>query len=68
MVELKVEGMTCNHCVSAVTQAVRRIDSSARINVDLVANRVWVESVAGEEEIKTAIADAGYDVTESKRL
>lgn len=68
MVELKVEGMTCNHCVSAVTQAVRTIDSNARINVDLVAHRVWVESVAGMEEIKTAIADAGYDIAESKQL
>lgn len=68
MYELKVEGMTCNHCVSAVTQAVRNIDANARINVDLVAQRVWVESDAGMETISSAIADAGYDVSESKRL
>lgn len=68
MYELKVEGMTCNHCVSAVTQAVRSIDSNARINVDLVAQRVWVESDAGMAEINAAVADAGYDVSESKRL
>lgn len=68
MYELKVEGMTCNHCVSAVTQAVRSIDATARINVDLVAQRVWVESDAGMEEINAAVADAGYDVSESKRL
>lgn len=68
MIELKVEGMTCNHCVSAVTQAVQSIDSNARINVDLIAHRVWVESDAGMEEIKAAITDAGYDVGESKRL
>lgn len=68
MVELKVAGMTCNHCVSAIKQAVRSIDSNARINVDLVAHRVWVESDAGMEEITAAVTDAGYDVSESKRV
>lgn len=68
MVELKVEGMTCSHCVSAVTQAVRKVDTNARINVDLVASRVWVESTADVNAIATAVTDAGYDILETKIL
>ena len=28
---LKVEGMTCGHCVAAVTQAVQAVDAAAEV-------------------------------------
>ncbi|MGV3742786.1 MAG: cation transporter, partial [Burkholderiaceae bacterium] len=46
MYELKVEGMSCGHCVKAVTGAVQGIDSAARVEIDLPSKTVRVESSA----------------------
>lgn len=35
MIELHVDGMTCGHCVSAVTRAVKSVDPQANVQVDL---------------------------------
>ena len=37
MIEFRVEGMTCGHCVSAVTRAVKAVDPEANVRVDLEA-------------------------------
>lgn len=39
-----VEGMTCGHCVRAVTRAVQALDPAARVEVDLDAGTVAVEA------------------------
>lgn len=64
MLELKVEGMSCGHCVKAVTESVQALDAGARVEVDLQAGKVRVESSAAPESIAGAIADAGYEVTQ----
>ena len=40
MIELKVAGMTCQHCVRAVTQAIQAEDPRAAVQVDLAAGPV----------------------------
>ena len=62
MIEFKVEGMSCQHCVAAVTQAIREQDESARVQVDLAAGRVSVESGRPAEILRAAIDEAGYTV------
>jgi copper chaperone len=57
-----VQGMTCNHCARAVGEAVRRVDPAAKVEVDLAAGRVAVDSVAGRERIAEAIRAEGYTV------
>jgi len=32
-----VVGMTCGHCVRAVTEAVQHVDPTATVQVDLIA-------------------------------
>jgi copper chaperone len=60
---LEVQGMTCNHCVLAVTRAVKARDAQAEIRVDLAARRVEVESAILERAaIADAIQEAGYQV------
>jgi copper chaperone len=66
MYELQVEGMTCNHCVAAVTRSVKEIDSAANVDVDLATHKVRIDSKADINDIKSAVAEAGYDVTSSK--
>ena len=65
MYELKVEGMSCGHCVSAVTKSVKAVDASAKVEVDLPQQKVLVDSSEPLEDIKEAVVDAGYDVLEA---
>lgn len=62
-VTLKVEGMSCGHCVSAVEKAVTGAGASG--TVDLAAGKVTVqydEKKVSLDAIKSAIEDQGYDV------
>lgn len=59
----KVTGMTCGHCVRAVTDAVRGVDGAAQVEVDLGAGRVTVrDGTAAAERIAAAIVAEGYTV------
>ncbi|MET3244890.1 copper chaperone [Burkholderia sp. OAS925] len=60
--EFQVEGMSCQHCVAAVTNAIREHDDGAQVQVDLAAGRVTVESTQSVEALKAAIDEAGYTV------
>ena len=58
-----VEGMTCGHCVAAVTKAVKELDPAAQVKVDLASGKVEVDSAqAAREAIARAIEDEGYTV------
>ena len=60
--ELKIEGMSCGHCVKAVTNAVKSLDQNAKVDVDLGSKTVRVETQAEISVVASAIADAGYTV------
>jgi copper chaperone len=62
-IEFQVEGMSCQHCVAAVTNAIREHDEAAQVRVDLASGRVAVESVQLAETLKAAIDEAGYTAT-----
>ncbi|SHF43421.1 copper chaperone [Seinonella peptonophila] len=60
---LKVEGMSCAHCVSSIEGALKEIDVKA--NVDLATHQVEIDYQEGKpsiEAIKETIEDLGYDV------
>ncbi|RZI29602.1 heavy-metal-associated domain-containing protein [Pseudomonas orientalis] len=57
-----VEGMTCGHCVRAVTQAVQSQDADAEVTVDLAAKQVRVQSQLEREAIEQLIKEEGYTV------
>jgi len=63
MYELQVEGMSCNHCVGAVTRSVLAVDAGAKVAVDLQSRMVRVESKENIDAIKKAVIDAGYEVS-----
>lgn len=66
MMEFQVEGMSCQHCVAAVTRSIRDIDSQAQVSVDLEHGRVVVESSQPADALKEAIDEAGYTVLSAK--
>ncbi|UVJ44602.1 cation transporter [Pseudomonas sp. LS1212] len=55
-----VQGMSCGHCVRAVTAAVKRQDESAAVEVDLGNAQVRVESSLSAEQIIGLISEEGY--------
>ncbi len=62
VVELPVQGMSCGHCVRAVTDAIRARDPAAVVSVDLAAGRVRAETRLPAQEVRAAIEEEGYHV------
>ncbi len=60
--ELQVNGMTCQHCVKAVTQALQALDPQAQVEITLPQGQVTVQTQASRAQVVQAIADEGYDV------
>jgi copper chaperone len=62
MYELRVEGMTCGGCAKSVTRSIQTVDGNAKVDVDLKAKKVRVDTLANLEVVASAIEDAGYPV------
>ena len=60
MLELTLPTMTCGHCVSVVTKAIKQTDPPALVEIDLASHRVRVETTEDRETIESAVAEAGY--------
>ena len=57
----RVDDMTCGHCASTITNAIRAVDSEAAVDVDLGQHLVRVASSKVEsQQLRDAIAKAGY--------
>ena len=60
---LKIEGMTCQHCVSHVTEALEGVPGVAAAKVNLKKGEAVVKSEATSlEALSAAVAAAGYKV------
>ena len=57
-----VQGMSCGHCVNAVTNAVKSLDPQAQVQVDLAEGQVDVQSQQDRQAIARAIEEEGYKV------
>lgn len=59
-----VSGMSCQHCVDAVTAEVGRIDGVEQVTIDLAAGTAEVVSAAplADDQIREAIDEAGFDL------
>ena len=59
-----VTGMTCGHCVLSVREEVSEVPGVTTVDVDLASGRMTVEGDGyTDAAIKTAVAEAGYEVT-----
>lgn len=58
----QVKGMSCGHCVRAVTGAIQEIDSAATVQVDLETGTVDVASERPRSVLADAIREAGYEI------
>jgi copper chaperone len=55
-----VQGMSCGHCVNAITQALQAKDPAASVRIDLAAKEVGVESALTVDQVIAAITEEGY--------
>jgi copper chaperone len=61
MIAFEVNDMTCGHCISTITKAVKAADKDAKVQIDLASHRVQVEpATADADELADAIREAGY--------
>ncbi|BBG03689.1 MULTISPECIES: heavy-metal-associated domain-containing protein [Pseudonocardia] len=60
-----VTGMTCQHCVSSVTEEIGEISGVTDVSVDLPTGAVTVTSDAdiSADAVREAVREAGYEVT-----
>lgn len=56
-----VQGMSCGHCVKAITQALQAKDPAASVRIDLAAKEVGVESALTTDQVIAAITKEGYE-------
>ncbi|MEU0715726.1 cation transporter [Streptomyces lavendulocolor] len=61
-----VKGMTCGHCVQAVSSEIEALDGVQNVNVDLTSGRVTVSSVErlDYDAVAAAVDEAGYELVE----
>jgi copper chaperone len=57
-----VKGMTCGHCVRAVTEEIEAVDGVTSVDVSLDEARAVVTGNADTEAVRAAVVEAGYEV------
>ena len=65
-----VSGMTCGHCVAAVTEELTKLPGVREVTIDLNAGgtsvvQVTSESVLEETAVREAVDEAGYELAAS---
>ncbi len=64
MTTVKVKGMSCNHCVMAVTKALNEIEGVKDVKVDLAKGQATFDETkpVDMDVVRAQIKKAGYDV------
>jgi len=60
---LKVTGMTCNHCVMAVTKALKSVPGVEAADVSLEKAQAVVKGSANAQSLIAAVKEEGYEAT-----
>ncbi|MDO5721995.1 MAG: cation transporter [Actinomycetaceae bacterium] len=74
MITLKVTGLTCGHCVNAVTDELTDLAGVESVQVDLNPGEnatstveVTTSGEVSDDALRDAIAEAGYELTSIER-
>ena len=64
MPEIKVKGMSCAHCVAAMTKAMESLPGVSKVNVDLAGGRVSYECAAPipRADLDRVVKAAGFEL------
>jgi copper chaperone len=66
MKSIKIKGMSCQHCVMAVTKAIAALDGVKDVNVDLNSGVATYEEVKAVDPkiVAASVKKAGYEIVE----
>jgi copper chaperone len=64
---IKVQGMTCDHCVNAVTDELNKISGVTGVNIALNTDaptpvNIVADNDISDADIKSAVEEAGYTI------
>ncbi len=59
--QINVPSIECGKCADIITKAIHNVDPEAKVNVDIEAKRVDVETSATETSLRDAITTVGHD-------
>jgi len=60
---LQIKGMTCEHCVHAVTKALKGVAGVDSVSVDLGAGRARIDGAADPASLVRAVEKQGYEAS-----
>lgn len=60
MLSLHIPNMNCGGCAKGVTAAIRAVDATARVEPDLPARMIAVETTLPEAAVRQTLAEAGF--------
>ena len=65
--EMKIEGMSCMHCVARVEKALNGLEGvEAKVDLDKKTAFLTLNQDVADQKLVDAVTDAGYDVVEVK--
>ncbi|MBM3301972.1 MAG: heavy-metal-associated domain-containing protein [Deltaproteobacteria bacterium] len=61
---VKIKGMSCNHCVMAVTEALNEVQGISNVQVDLKSGKATFEHTGPTDTalIRQVVEQAGYEI------
>ena len=68
MIEVTMPAMTCNHCVTTITNAVKEVDKDAKLQFSLRNHKVVVETDLDKLHLKETIERTGYEVASLQKI
>jgi copper chaperone len=61
MTTVKINGMSCQHCVASVTKAIQDISGVSQVSVDLDKGEATYEGDVSQQDVKDAIVKVGFE-------
>ena len=62
MTTVKINGMSCQHCVASVTKAIQDVSGVSQVSVDLDKGEATYDGEVDQLVIKEAITKIGFEV------
>lgn len=62
MSSITVGGMSCQHCVAAVTKTMQTVPGAGDVTVDLATGKATWTGEASAADMAAAVVDQGYEV------
>lgn len=59
---VKISGMSCNHCVAAVKNALKDLPGVKALDVKVGEAVIETEGALDAQAVRNAVAEAGYEV------